>query len=350
MDLDRSKWHLIDQNLDRIVDVGFNSITLIVDYYVNDYKDPNIRPIYPGEPFPDTHWFRPTLTNEEIMDIALKAKKRGLSTILKMHIDTLDWPTGGKGRYALNPKGGNWDLLFKNYQKFAEKTAQTASTINAQVLIIGTETDTLVEQKHANRWKPIVAAVRSRYKGPISYASSFNAKAGFFAPSNGEYPKMCGACRVTIWNLVDYIGFEPYAGLTKNKDASLEELKVGVRRIIDKVIRPISKKYKKSVLIPEIAFESFDGVATNPISIGSNQYTKDSMPPDHEEQALAYQAWLETMNEDLYRDSLFRGIILWPGYIMEPSKDMQHWIHNDKGGKIWGKKAETTIKTVFADW
>ena len=74
------------------------------------------------------------------------------------------------------------------------------------------------------------------------------------------------------------------------------------------------------------------------------------MPPDHEEQALAYQAWLETMNEDLYRDSLFRGIILWPGYIMEPSKDMQHWIHNDKGGKIWGKKAETTIKTVFADW
>jgi hypothetical protein len=185
MDLDRSKWHLIDQNLDRIVDVGFNSITLIVDYYVNDYKDPNIRPIYPGEPFPDTNWFRPTLTNEEIMDIALKAKKRGLSTILKMHIDTLDWPTGGKGRYALNPKGGNWDLLFKNYQKFAEKTAQTASTINAQVLIIGTETDTLVEQKHANRWKPIVAAVRSRYKGPISYASSFNAKAGFFAPSNG---------------------------------------------------------------------------------------------------------------------------------------------------------------------
>ena len=38
--LDRDKFGLIDANLDRIKSNNFNSITLIVNWYVNNYLDP----------------------------------------------------------------------------------------------------------------------------------------------------------------------------------------------------------------------------------------------------------------------------------------------------------------------
>ena len=88
MELDRGKFHLIDANLDRIKSSNFNSITLIVDWYVDTHRDPKILPRYPGEPFPDTNWFKPTLTHEEIIEISKKARLRGLDIILKMHVDT----------------------------------------------------------------------------------------------------------------------------------------------------------------------------------------------------------------------------------------------------------------------
>ena len=73
------------------------------------------------------------------------------------------------------------------------------------------------------------------------------------------------------------------------------------------------------------------------------------MPPDHEEQSMAYQAWLEVLNEKDYQDLVY-GIILWPGYLREPSEDMQTWIHNEKWDLIWGKKAEKTIRNGFKNW
>ena len=79
-------------------------------------------------------------------------------------------------------------------------------------------------------------------------------------------PKRCGPCKTKIWGEFDFIGFEPYAALTAKKDPSLDEMKKGVRKIIDKVMLPISKKNNnKKIIIPEISFFSFDGVNTNPI-------------------------------------------------------------------------------------
>ena len=110
--LDRDKFGLIDANLDRIKSNNFNSITLIVDWYVDNHLDPKILPsiqALKGAKFPETDWFKPTLTHEEIIEISKKANLRGLDVILKMHIDTLDWPFGGKGRYAIKPNDVLWD-------------------------------------------------------------------------------------------------------------------------------------------------------------------------------------------------------------------------------------------------
>ena len=94
---------------------------------------------------------------------------------------------------------------------------------------------------------------------------------------------------------------------------------------------------------------SFDGVNTNPISLDTSKYKVEDMPPDHEEQSMAYQAWLEVLNEKDYQDLVY-GIILWSGYLREPSEDMQTWIHNEKWDLIWGKKAEKTIRDGFKNW
>ena len=342
MELDRGKFHLIDANLDRIKSSNFNSITLIVDWYVDTHRDPKILPRYPGEPFPDTNWFKPTLTHEEIIEISKKARLRGLDIILKMHVDTLDWPFGGQGRYAIKPSSVLWD----HYKNFAIDTAKIANKIKAKLLFLGTETDHLATNRA--KWKQIIKSVKKYYSGPLSYASSFNGKPNFSA-SQWSPPANCGPCKTKIWEEFDFIGFEPYAALTSKTDPSLDEMKQGVRKIIDKVMLPLSKKYNKKIIIPEIAFMSFDGVNTNPISLDTSKYKVEDMPPDHEEQAMAYQAWLEVLNEKKYKN-LVHGIIIWPGYLREPSEEMQSWIHNEKWDLIWGKKAEQTIRNAFNDW
>ncbi|MDC1383547.1 hypothetical protein N8500_08680 [Candidatus Puniceispirillum sp.] len=342
MELDRAKFHLIDANLDRIKSSNFNSITLIVDWYVNTHRDPKILPRYPGEPFPDTNWFKPTLTHEEIIEISKKARSRGLDVILKMHIEPLDWPFGGQGRYAIKPSKVLWD----HYENFAIDTAKIANKINAKLLFLGTETDHLTT--NPAKWKQIIKSVKKYYSGPLSYAASFNGKPNFSA-SQWSPPDNCGPCKTKIWGEFDFIGFEPYAALTSKTDPSLDEMKRGVRRIIDLVMLPLSKKYNKKLIIPEIAFMSFDGVNTNPISLHTSKYKVEDMPPDHEEQAMAYQAWLEVLNEQKYK-SLVYGIILWPGFLREPSEDMQSWIQQEKWDLIWGKKAEKTIRNAFNDW
>ena len=341
--LDRNLFDLLDVNLDRIKANNFNSITLVVDWYVENHRDPKILPRYPGQPFPTTDWFKPTLTHDEIEDIATRAKSRGLDVILKMHVDALDWPFGGKGRYAIKPSA----VLWKHYIDFATDTARIAEKINAKMLFIGTETHNLTKTNPAN-WVPVIQAVQQIYSGPISYAASFNGKANFSA-SEWATPKSCGACAVKIWDQVDYIGFEPYAGLTLNKDPTLEEMKAGVRKIIDKVIIPLSEKHNKRIILPELNFYSFDGVNSNPISLDTSRYRVEQMPPDHEEQSMAYQAWLEVLNEADYQDK-FVGVILWGGYLREESEKLKSWVHNDNGDLIWGKKAEVTICEAFKAW
>ena len=340
--LDRDRFHLIDMNLDRIKENNFNSITLVVDWYVENYKDPKILPRYPGQPFPDTNWFKPTLTHYEIEDIATMAQSRGLDVILKMHIDTLDWPFGGKGRYAIKPT----PLLWEHYVDFATDTAKIAEKIDAKMLFIGTETDKLAKANPTN-WVSVIQAVRQNYSGPIGYSASFNGKANFSA-SKLSIPKACGVCGVKIWDQLDYIGFEPYAGLTMSKDPTLEEMKTGVRKIIDKVIIPMSEKHDKKVILSEFNTYSFDGVNTNPISLKTSRYRVDQMPPDHEEQSMLYQAWLEVLNEADYQDKI-DGIILWAGYLTKESEKM-HGVHNDKFDMIWGKKVERTIREAFRAW
>jgi hypothetical protein len=71
----------------------------------------------------------------------------------------------------------------------------------------------------------------------------------------------------------------------------------------------LSKKNNKKIIIPEFAFMSFDGVNTNPISLDTSKYKVEYMPPEHQEQSMAYQAWLEVLNEEKYRDNIIGFVI-----------------------------------------
>ena len=104
-----------------------------------------------------------------------------------MHIEPLDWPFGGKGRYAIKPNNVLWDY----YTKFAVDTAKVAKKINAKLLIVGTETDNLA--LNPTKWRSIIKFVKQYYSGPLSYASSFNGKPNF-SVSQWSILKDCGPC------------------------------------------------------------------------------------------------------------------------------------------------------------
>jgi hypothetical protein len=110
----------VDYTMDRMIRVGVNWITLVTDWYVDDYTDYTIEPWYRDKPgFPnEQNWFYPTLYDSEVREIIRKAHERNLSVILKPHADVLQEPFGGRGRWGLEPAGGNWDALFQSYANF----------------------------------------------------------------------------------------------------------------------------------------------------------------------------------------------------------------------------------------
>jgi len=104
------KW--VDYNLDRLKTIGVDSIILAPDWYLDDYTDPTIEPWYRHKKgFPDTSWFSPTLYDREVKQIIRKAQARGFRVLLKPHVDTLDSPFGGIGRWGLRPAGNDWDTV-----------------------------------------------------------------------------------------------------------------------------------------------------------------------------------------------------------------------------------------------
>ncbi|MBI2323447.1 MAG: hypothetical protein HYU87_00560 [Chloroflexi bacterium] len=75
----------------------------------------------------------------------------------------LDRPTPGVNEY--------WDAWFASYSAFVLRHADIAQRYGADALVVGKQIDGAVHPGNAQRWKALIAKVRERYRGPISYAA-----------------------------------------------------------------------------------------------------------------------------------------------------------------------------------
>ncbi|MEW5959983.1 MAG: hypothetical protein AB1801_19860, partial [Chloroflexota bacterium] len=245
--------------------------------------------------------------------VIAKAHALGLKVMLKPHVDLL---ASGQWRGQIGEEfetEAEWDAWFNSYQNFIRHYADLAETYGVDQFAVGTE---LVGTTHReDDWRAIIAAVRQRYHGPITYAALYD----------GE------ETGITWWDAVDYIGVDAYYELTDKNDPSVEELRQGWTAPVT-TLTNLADRWDKPIIFTEIGYRSLDG---------ANQQPWDSLAEgniDLQEQADAYRAAFESV----YNRPWFAGMFWWD------------WSTNpDKGGVCdndytpYGKPAEDILRTWY---
>lgn len=250
---------------------GSNWISLIVTGYQDNISSTSIS-------FTEAQ----TSPDAELIHVITMAHDLGLKVMLKPHVDlhgSNQWRGQIGKEFETNKQ---WRAWFSSYRNFIEHYAELAETHGVDQFAVGTE---LMGTTHReDDWRAIIAAVRQRYHGPLTYAALYG----------GEETD------ITWWDAVDYIGVDAYYELTDKKDPSLAELKQGWIAPVNTLTK-LAKTWDKSILLTEIGYRSVDGANRNPWDSGGNEVV------DLQEQAEAYQAAFESV----YNQPWLAGMYWW---------------------------------------
>jgi hypothetical protein len=257
----------------KLNDFGIEWVLIIPDWFVDDQKSNTIHPFFADQGmFPNpTNWITPTLTDDQIRFLIKESKKFGYKVVLKPHVDPLDFGvTPGASRGSLRPL--SWDEWFKSYEEFITHYAKIAEEEQVDLFVVGTELDTSsmsslsdccgAPRDAEKRWRATIKKVRQIYSGPITYSVSCS-----IDDYAADWKTQCHGPRdIAFWDALDYIGFEPYFGLTNKKDPSIDELKNAFTERLTQWAKPLSEKYNKKILFTEVGFGSYDGVNIKSLS------------------------------------------------------------------------------------
>ena len=163
--------------------------------------------------------------------------------------------------------------------------------------------------------REIVAAVKSVYAGPLTYADN----------QVEDAPDA-----VTWWDAVDYIGQDAYPTLTQVERPSVDDLQKGWTAFRDKLQR-LSEKWDRPVILTEIGCRSILGGAQNPWD------WQRQGPVDLEVQRNFYEAAFRAVAGRTW----LRGLYWW-----QWSPDPEDGGPADSGYTPHGKPAED----VFRSW
>ena len=264
MQLQRVDWmDEYKQSMDELVEVGFDTVELVVDTRMENARSTGI-------------WLdqRKTPTYEQLSDLIDHAKSRGLRVVL-MPIVLLDNPNEARnewrGRIEPDPDYGGWSKWFDNYREMIKRFAQMAQGSGADVLVIGSEL--VSTQKHHDEWSRVIREVRSIYKGAITYSANWD-----------DYRN------VPFWDELDLIGMNSYWKLDngqKNK-ATVEDVMTSWKKYQTEVLTFV-KQMNKPLLFTEVGWCSLSNAAHEPWD-----YTKVDATIDLELQKRLYTGFFRS--------------------------------------------------------
>ncbi|WP_460359176.1 glycoside hydrolase family 113 [Mycobacterium sp. ZZG] len=186
------------------------------------------------------------------------AHQLGLKVLLKPHLN-------------LTPQGSNKiaaqdrPAWFASYTAFITHYATMAQRLGVEQFAIATELAMMTDDRPG--WLGVIQAVRERYGGQLTYASSTDWE------------------RVPFWDALDLIGLDVYAPLSATPTTDVQALQQAVESFTPR-IAALSAKYNRRILFTEAGYTSQQGTATDPSS------WRISKIPAQAEQAAAYQALL----------------------------------------------------------
>ena len=121
-----------------------------------------------------------------------EAHRLGMKIMIKPHLAYWGSPFRWRGEIAFETDE-QWQRFFSQYETWITRAAEICR--DADAFVVGTELDRTIH--HETQWRRIIAAVRDRYDGPLTYAANWT-----------DYQ------RVGFWDAVDVIGVQAYFPLT----------------------------------------------------------------------------------------------------------------------------------------
>ncbi|MFC0848876.1 hypothetical protein ACFH04_34960 [Streptomyces noboritoensis] len=209
-------------------------------------------------------------TEETASDASLRritdlAHRAGLKVMLKPHVDLVD----GTDRAEIRP--ADRAAWFTSYEKFITHYAELARDTGAERFVVGTELAGVSGDLAA--WRKVIAAVRARYREPLTYAANYD-----------EY------AQVPFWPELDVIGIDAYWPLGSAPTADAAKLGRAWRPVADELAAFAGRQHRK-ILFTEAGYTSQRGSTTAPYS-----WTV-SKRQDTDEQAAGYRALLDAFTD-----------------------------------------------------
>ncbi|WP_406345042.1 glycoside hydrolase family 113 [Streptomyces sp. NBC_00648] len=233
-----------------------------------------------------------TASDASLRRITALAHRAGLKVMLKPHVDLVD----GTDRAEIRP--ADRAAWFASYEKFITHYAAIGNDTGAERFVVGTELAGV--SGDLEPWRRVIAAVRARYREPLTYAANYD-----------EYAK------VPFWPELDVIGIDAYWPLGSAPTADAGKLGQVWRPVADELAAFSGRQHRK-ILFTEAGYTSQRGSTTAPYS-----WTV-SKRQDTDEQAAGYRALLDT----------FTGRDWWAGVCW--------WMWDD-----WPDSGETPAKLAY---
>jgi len=277
--------------LDKMVDLGSNASCIVPYTFMRNPQKITQIPISDNAG---------SENDESIVHAARQSHQRGMTAVLKpqIWIGRGSWP--GDVEMATDAE---WDLWFQEYYEWILHYAMLAEIHEIEVLCVGTEFVKATLQRPED-WRKLIRKIRSFYSGKLTYAANWG----------DEFEKF------TLWDEFDYIGINCYYPLSKNENASDNELKKGFQTILGTIER-VAKKENKPVLFTEIGFRSIHAPWTEP-------HAEPNTTFNEEHQRRCYEIVFEAIeNKDWCK-----GILWWkfPSYLGYRGRENSGFSPNQK--------------------
>lgn len=292
-------------SLDALATTGANEISLFPTYYMADK-------------FSSTLVLDPRTPTDASLEVAVKrAKAKGLRVMLRPAVDPLD----GTSRLYLNPSSPS--AWFASYRTMINHYADLATRLGVDSLSVGLELQSLTVPAYESYWRSIIADVRSRFRGTLTYGAAMK-----------EYEQ------IRWWDALDVIGIDAYFQLSNGATPSEDQVVANwhsftdswgqTHRYVDE-ISAVQARYGKPVMFTELGYRSALNVLVDPWSKGGTYSAID--------QQIAISAAFRVFLDKPW----FKGVHLWHWFAQNPN----HGGPGDTDLTPQNKPAQETITQWF---
>lgn len=260
---------------------------------------------------PEGRWY--SESDAGILDLADSLRSRGIGLILKPQV----WL--GRGGFPGDldfQSEEEWARFESGYREYALHHAFLATRADADWFVVGTELARSAIKRPAF-WEALIAEVRVRYHGKLSYAANWY----------GEVDS------VRFWDQLDAIGVQAYYPLAEVNSPPDPVLAVSWRRHGSGLSR-LSRKWGRPVLFTEIGYRSMANAAIEP-------WAWTPRPGEHRADVDLQARLYASFFRGPWEKSWVAGVVIWKWYGEDPTA------RHELDFTPQGKPAEAIIQEAF---